>query len=61
MATAITYFRRFYLVRDFCEYDPRNVGPACLYLACKTEEAQVGVKVLVQIMKKVSGGVPVKP
>ena len=51
VGTASVYFRRFYLVQDFCKHDPRDVGIACLYLACKAEEAQVAAKVLFQIMK----------
>ena len=53
-ATACVYFRRFYLKENFCEYDPRLVGPACLFLACKSEESQVQAKVLFQMLKKVS-------
>lgn len=53
-ATACVYFRRFYLKENFCEYDPRLVGPACLFLACKCEESQVQAKVLFQMLKKVS-------
>lgn len=53
-ATASVYFRRFYLKENFCEYDPRLVGPACLFLACKSEESQVQAKVLFQMLKKVS-------
>ncbi|CAL8467696.1 g7234 [Coccomyxa elongata] len=53
-ATACVYFRRFYLKENFCEYDPRLVGPACLFLACKSEESQVQAKALFQMLKKVS-------
>lgn len=53
-ATACTYLRRFYLVKDLCEYDPRLVGPACVYLACKTEESQVQAKVLYHFLRKIS-------
>jgi len=51
VGTASVFFRRFYLVQDFCKHDPRDVGIACLYLACKAEEAQVAAKVIFQIMK----------
>lgn len=53
-AAACMYFRRFYLMEDFCDYDPRFVGPACLFLACKAEESQVQAKVLFQMLRKVS-------
>ena len=52
--TACTYFRRFYLKRDLCEFDPRLVGPACLFLACKTEECQVQAKILYHFMRKLN-------
>ncbi|KAK9909354.1 hypothetical protein WJX75_000933 [Coccomyxa subellipsoidea] len=53
-AAACMYFRRFYLKEEFCDYDPRFVGPACLFLACKAEESQVQAKVLFQMLRKVS-------
>ncbi len=53
-AAACVYFRRFYLKENFCDYDPRLVGPACLFLACKAEESQVQAKVLFQMLRKVS-------
>ena len=53
-ATACTYFRRFYLKKNLCEFDPRLVGPACLFLACKTEECQVQAKILYHFMRKLN-------
>eukprot|EP01116_Phalansterium_solitarium_P014476 TRINITY_DN3216_c0_g1_i2.p1 TRINITY_DN3216_c0_g1~~TRINITY_DN3216_c0_g1_i2.p1 ORF type:complete len:282 (-),score=112.64 TRINITY_DN3216_c0_g1_i2:52-897(-) len=38
IATAIVLFRRFYCRRDFVDFDPRLLGPACVYVACKVEE-----------------------
>lgn len=55
VATACVYFRRFSAVHDFSEYDPRLVAPACLYLACKAEEAQLQAKLLFYAMRKVAG------
>ena len=49
------YFRRFSAVHDFSEYDPRLLAPACLYLACKAEEAQLQAKLLFYAMRKVAG------
>jgi len=46
------YLRRFYVRRCLCEYDPRAVAPACLYLAAKAEEAQAQAKALFHFMKK---------
>ena len=52
VATAAVYFRRFYLRENFAEFDPRCVAPACLYLACKSEESQVQAKLLHHIVLK---------
>ncbi|KAK9797430.1 hypothetical protein WJX73_002150 [Symbiochloris irregularis] len=52
VSTASVYFKRFYLVKNFSEFDPRAVAPACLYLACKAEECQVQAKLIVHITHK---------
>ncbi|KAK9835001.1 hypothetical protein WJX81_003331 [Elliptochloris bilobata] len=54
VATACVYLRRFYVRRCLCEYDPRSVAPACLYLAAKAEEAQAQAKALFHFMKKLN-------
>lgn len=63
MATACMYLRRFYVRRCLCEYDPRAVAPACLYLAAKAEEAQAQAKALFHFMKKLNaaGAAPARP
>ena len=38
VATAIVYFRRFYVRNSFRQCDPLLLGPTCVYLACKIEE-----------------------
>jgi len=38
IATAITYFQRFFMRHRFQEYDRHLVGSACLFLAGKAEE-----------------------
>jgi cyclin C len=38
IATAVTFFRRFYLKESIFEYDPKFVAPTVLYLAAKVEE-----------------------
>ncbi len=40
-ATAITYFKRFYLVASPIEYVPRKVVAAVILLAAKSEEARI--------------------
>ncbi|GAA6009176.1 uncharacterized protein JCM10292_005393 [Rhodotorula paludigena] len=44
LATAIVYFRRFYLRNAYCETDPALVAAACCYVAAKAEETPVHVK-----------------
>ncbi len=41
VATAATYYKRFYTVTDFASFDPRVVVPTALYLAGKCEECRV--------------------
>ena len=55
VAVATIFMRRFYVHHDFCEYDPRLVAPACLYLASKTEESLIQAKVLFHFMKRING------
>ncbi|GAA6018459.1 hypothetical protein JCM10207_000901 [Rhodosporidiobolus poonsookiae] len=43
-ATAIVFFRRFYLRNSYCETDPALVAAACCYVAAKAEETPVHVK-----------------
>jgi hypothetical protein len=51
-ATAIAYFRRFYLVNSLVKFDPRTIMIACAYLAGKTEECRVGVTELLTVHPK---------
>ncbi|GAA5880881.1 hypothetical protein JCM3774_003229 [Rhodotorula dairenensis] len=44
LATAIVFFRRFYLRNGYCETDPALVAATCCYLAAKAEETPVHVK-----------------
>ncbi|GAA5861895.1 hypothetical protein JCM8547_008588 [Rhodosporidiobolus lusitaniae] len=44
VATAIVFFRRFYLRNAYCETDPALVAAACCYVAAKAEETPVHVK-----------------
>lgn len=47
IATAIVYFRRFYLRNSYCETDPALVAATCCYVAGKSEETPVHVKSVV--------------
>jgi cyclin-C len=54
LATALVYFRRFYLKASFVDFDPRLVAPTCLWLASKVEECAIGkVSLLVQQLERV--------
>ncbi|EGO30152.1 hypothetical protein SERLADRAFT_344579 [Serpula lacrymans var. lacrymans S7.9] len=44
VATAIVFFRRFYLKNLYCETDPFIVIAACCYVAAKAEESPVHIK-----------------
>ncbi|ORY91797.1 cyclin-like protein [Leucosporidium creatinivorum] len=44
IATAIVFFRRFYLRNSYCETDCALVAAACCYVAAKAEETPVHVK-----------------
>lgn len=44
IATAIVFFRRFYIKNAYCETDPFVVIAACCYVAGKAEESPVHIK-----------------
>ena len=44
IATAIVFFRRFYIKNAYCETDPFTVIAACCYVAGKAEESPVHIK-----------------
>ncbi|KIJ59420.1 hypothetical protein HYDPIDRAFT_118514 [Hydnomerulius pinastri MD-312] len=44
IASAIVFFRRFYLKNSYCETDPFIVIAACCYVAGKAEESPVHIK-----------------
>lgn len=56
LATAIVFFRRFYLRNSYCETDPALVAAACCYVAAKAEETPVHVKSAVGEAKVVFNG-----
>ncbi|GAA5956723.1 hypothetical protein JCM3765_005719 [Sporobolomyces pararoseus] len=53
LATAIVFFRRFYLRNSYCETEPTLVAAACVYVAAKAEETPVHVKSAVSEAKAV--------
>ncbi|KAG9316961.1 cyclin-like protein [Chiua virens] len=44
IATAIIFFRRFYIKNAYCETDPFIVIAACCYVAGKAEESPIHIK-----------------
>jgi cyclin C len=54
IATATTFFKRFYLLTSVLEYDPRIVAPTMLYLAAKVEEmGQVRPEPILNALEKI--------
>lgn len=47
IATAIVFFRRFYVKSSYCETEPFFVAAACCYLAAKVEESPCHLKSVV--------------
>jgi hypothetical protein len=50
-ATAITYFKRFYVHHTMMDHDPRRTALTAVYVATKTEETHVDVGVLAKQMQ----------
>src|ERR1700733_114992 len=55
IATAIVYFRRFYLRSSYCETDPFFVAAACCYVAAKVEESPCHLKSVVSEARSLFG------
>ncbi|KAL0118988.1 hypothetical protein PUN28_009549 [Cardiocondyla obscurior] len=43
VATALHYFKRFYLRNSVMDYHPKEILVTCVYLACKVEEFNVSI------------------
>ena len=56
IATAIVFFRRFYLRNSYCDTDASLVAAACCYVAAKAEETPVHVKSAVAEARVVFNG-----
>lgn len=56
IATAIVFFRRFYLKNSYCETNPYLVLAACCLVAAKVEETPVHIKSVVTEAKLVFAG-----
>ncbi|CAG8579657.1 2670_t:CDS:2, partial [Paraglomus occultum] len=54
IATAITYFKRFYTKNGYKNTDPYLVAATCMYLACKMEEFPQHIKSVILEMKNVT-------
>ncbi|CAG8561245.1 15024_t:CDS:2 [Funneliformis caledonium] len=53
IATAITYFKRFYTRNSFRNTEPNLVAATCMYLACKIEESPHHIKTVIAEMKAI--------
>ncbi|CAB4436482.1 unnamed protein product [Rhizophagus irregularis] len=53
IATAITYFKRFYTKNSFRNTEPNLVAATCMYLACKIEESPQHIKAIITDMKTI--------
>lgn len=56
VATAIIYFKRFYLKNSYCETNPYLVLAACVFVAAKVEETPVHIKSVVSEARSVFNG-----
>jgi cyclin-C len=52
-ATAIVYFKRFYVRFCLTDHDPRLIAPVALYLAAKVEEHTLPAKVIIAHMASI--------
>lgn len=52
-ATAISFFKKFYLVHSVMEYHPKNILYTCLFLAAKSENFFISIDLFVKPLKKV--------
>lgn len=52
-ATAMVYFRRFYVANNLLSYDPRVLLLACILLAGKVEETNVSMRELLKANPKI--------
>ncbi|RKP05471.1 cyclin-like protein [Thamnocephalis sphaerospora] len=52
VASAMTYFQRFYANNAYCETDPYPIACACLYLAAKVEETPHHLRTFVNEMRE---------
>ncbi|PLW39358.1 hypothetical protein PCASD_05014 [Puccinia coronata f. sp. avenae] len=57
-ATAVTYFRRFYVKNAIAETDPCLVAAAAMYLATKVEEAPSHIKSVLEAARSVFSDYP---
>jgi len=58
IATGMVYLKRFYSKNSFVDYDPRLIGPTCLYLASKVEECVVQARVFVAAIRHIDPKFP---
>ncbi|KAJ1921042.1 CCA tRNA nucleotidyltransferase, mitochondrial [Mycoemilia scoparia] len=52
MATAMTFFKRFYIHNTVMDYNPKNIMATCVYLATKTENSFVQINDFIKPLAK---------
>mmetsp|Transcript_15284 Transcript_15284/g.29070 ORF Transcript_15284/g.29070 Transcript_15284/m.29070 type:complete len:217 (-) Transcript_15284:696-1346(-) len=52
IATAVVFFKRFYLIRSFGEFDPRVTAPTMLFVAAKVEETDCRAQKFLNAIKE---------
>eukprot|EP01111_Echinosteliopsis_oligospora_P015698 TRINITY_DN6284_c0_g1_i2.p1 TRINITY_DN6284_c0_g1~~TRINITY_DN6284_c0_g1_i2.p1 ORF type:complete len:128 (-),score=21.62 TRINITY_DN6284_c0_g1_i2:533-916(-) len=58
IATAIVYFKRFYIKNSFVDCEPRLISTTSLYLAAKAEECTTQAKKYVLKMREIDSTFP---
>lgn len=51
-ASAISFFKKFYLVNSVMEYHPKNVLYTCIFLAAKSENYFISIESFVKVLNK---------
>eukprot|EP01112_Ceratiomyxa_fruticulosa_P010569 TRINITY_DN2807_c0_g1_i1.p1 TRINITY_DN2807_c0_g1~~TRINITY_DN2807_c0_g1_i1.p1 ORF type:complete len:311 (+),score=29.35 TRINITY_DN2807_c0_g1_i1:292-1224(+) len=44
LATALVFFKRFYLFHSIIDYNVKYIAPTCVYISCKIEENYIDVE-----------------
>lgn len=56
-ATALSYFRKFYIVHSTMEYHPKDIFLTCIFLAAKVENSLISIDRLSSMLKKTQAAI----